>query len=279
MKYIKKYINDSLQSIYSHTELKNIQMALCTDVLGFEKMDMYLCKDIKLSETQSKALKSAVERLAKHEPIQYVVGKTFFYGNYFKVKSGVLIPRPETEELVDLILRDNKGAYKLLDVGTGSGCIALSIALKNKEAVVEAWDVSDKALEIAKENNRLLNAGIKIIKQDVLAEIAFKEKELDVLVSNPPYITLKEKTIMEKNVLDWEPELALFVPDNKPLLFYEKIAEIGRKLLKKNGKLYFEINQLYGEETARMLSNMGYVDIQLLKDVFGNNRIISAKNV
>lgn len=276
MNRINRYIQDSLQSIYNPQELKSIKMALCLELLGLNQMDLYMPKQIKLTRSKWQKFTKAVDRLAKHEPLQYVVGSTYFYGSKFSVKPGVLIPRPETEELVDLILRENEGAYSLLDIGTGSGCIALSIAKNNVDARVEAWDISDDALKIARSNGKQLGVHVRFKKQDILSYQP-KSKRVDIIVSNPPYITHQEQTLMTENVLSWEPHLALFVEDHNPLLFYNRIAEVGLVLLKCGGRLYFEINQAYGQEMFQLLEQKGYKNVQVLKDVFGNDRIVTAE--
>lgn len=276
MQQIRNYIKNTLQSLYTDIELKNITMALCTDVLNISRNDVYLRKDINLSSVDMQKLESAVARLAQSEPIQYVVGKAFFYDSYFNVKPGVLIPRPETEELVELILRENKGSYRLLDIGTGSGCIAISIAKNNKLSNVEAWDISDDALSISSNNAKELGVDVTFNKRDVLS-FKPKNEQFDIIVSNPPYIRYVEQEVMEKNVLDWEPQLALFVPNDDPLLFYRRIATLGLDMLFPQGKLYFEINQAFGAETAKMLTDMGYSDVQVLKDLYGNDRIVNAR--
>lgn len=278
MQKIKRYIVETLEKYYSSAELKTITSILCTDVLALDKIDIYTCKDINLSTTQEDKLRDAVTRLLNNEPIQYVVGEAYFYGRPFFVKEGVLIPRPETEELVELILSENKGKYHLLDIGTGSGCIAISIAKEAKEARVEAWDISPQAVEVASFNNKALDANITIKQRDVLTFVP-QDEIFDVIVSNPPYITSKEQEEMEHNVLDWEPSLALFVPDDNPLLFYEHIADLGLQMLRDGGKLYFEINQYLSEETASMLRMKGYKDVVILKDLYGNDRIIKSSKV
>lgn len=275
MNRINRYIQDSLQSLYNPQELKSIKMALALEVLGLKQMDLYMPKDITLSRSRWQKFKKAVGRLAANEPLQYVIGSTYFYGSKFKVKEGVLIPRPETEELVDLILRENSGAYSLLDIGTGSGCIALSIAKNNAEAKVEAWDISDDALKIARSNGKALGVKVRFKKQDILTYQP-KSKKVDIIVSNPPYITYQEQSLMKENVLNWEPHLALFVENHNPLLFYNRIAEVGLRLLKKGGKLYFEINQAYGEEMFHLLEQKGYKNVQVLKDIYGKDRIVMA---
>ena len=188
----------------------------------------------------------------------------------------MLIPRPETAELVDWVVRENTGTCRLLDIGTGSGCIAISLDKKLPDAEVEAWDISEEALVIAQENNKALEAGVTFLKRDVMADDWDKTSSFDVIVSNPPYVTEVEKAEMDANVLDWEPGLALFVPDDDPLRFYRRIAEVGRELLLPGGRLYFEINQAYGRETAHMLEMNQYHDVRVIKDIFGKDRIVTA---
>ena len=277
MRRIKTYIYDSLQSIYNPHEIKTMSMVVYRDILGLKEMDIYLGKDIKLSRSKKNRLKRSLERIQNHEPIQYVAGVAYFYGSRFRVAPGVLIPRPETEELVDLILHDNQDEFSLLDIGTGSGCIAISVAKNRPKAKVEAWDISDEALKIARYNNKKLETKVRFRRQDILTYKS-RRRKFDVIVSNPPYVTHKEKKLMDKNVLDWEPSEALFVEDHNPLLFYNRIGEVGKHLLKKNGgRLYFEINQSYGPEVAKLLEQKGYKNIQILKDLFGKNRIVTAE--
>ena len=247
-------------------------------------------------------------RVAQGEPVQYVLGEADFCGLTLKVKPGVLIPRPETEELVAWVeenvnantnllpLTSNLSPLKLLDIGTGSGCIAVALAKKLKEAEVEAWDVSDDALEIARENAKRNGVQVKTSKVDVLDINANSNSQLstvnfqlstltshlspltsyNIIVSNPPYICEEEKAEMERNVLEHEPELALFVPDDDPLLFYRRIAELGLSLLKENGLLFFEINRRFGEEVVKMLQEKGYREVELRQDMFGNDRMVKA---
>lgn len=277
MNRIKEYIGNSLKHIYPSGELKSIIHIICRDILELRDTDIYICKDINLSVKKQTLLEEAVGRLSRHEPIQYVVGYTDFYGLTFTVKPGVLIPRPETEELVALIINENKEKenIRILDIGTGSGCIAVSLSKNLPEAAVEAWDISEAALNIAQENNRRLNTSVTFEKVDVLNHMNIKKK-YDVIVSNPPYIAESEKAAMDKNVLDWEPGSALFVPDSDPLVFYKRIAELGITNLHDGGKLYFEINRAYGNEVAEMLGATGYREVKVIKDLFGNDRIIKA---
>ena len=199
-----------------------------------------------------------------------------FCGRNFKVASSVLIPRPETAELVELIVEENPNARRLLDIGTGSGCIAISLDKKLLDAEVEAWDISEEALAIARKNNDALEARVRFLQRDVLADDWKKIPSFDVIVSNPPYVTETEKNEMDANVLDWEPGLALFVPDEDPLRFYNRIARLGSELLLPGGKLYFEINQAYGRETAHILEMNQYRDVRVIKDIFGKDRIVTA---
>ena len=277
MNRITTYIRQSLQDIYPPEEVKALSMLICCDMLGLDALDIYMGKDIILSECKQRELENIIFRLQKNEPIQYIRGFAEFCGRKFKVAPGVLIPRPETAELVELIVKENPGARHLLDIGTGSRCIAISLDQNLPDAEVEAWDVSEEALAIASENNKELDARVMFRRRDVLSDELGATSCYDVIVSNPPYITEKEREDMSANVLEWEPELALFVPDDSPLLFYRKIAELGRDMLVSGGRLYFEINQEYGRETVDMLAGLEYKNIELRKDLFQNDRMIKAE--
>ena len=222
-------------------------------------------------------MKSILQRLEKYEPIQYIEGKKYFSGREFFVRQGVLIPRPETEELVELAAQACKPNAKILDIGTGSGCIAISLAKKLPEAEVHAWDISEAALEVAKQNNEQLSASVHFEQHDILTYLATGEEAFDLIISNPPYITESEKAEMEANVLAWEPSIALFVPDNDPLLFYRRIGELALRMLTPNGKLFFEINRAYGDATKQLLCNQGYKNIHIQKDLSGNDRFVYAE--
>jgi len=222
-----------------------------------------------------------LEQLKKEIPIQYLLGSTSFYGLNFEVNSDVLIPRPETEELVDWIIKDclifrNDVTLKIVDIGTGSGCIAISLAKNLPNAQVFAIDVSGKALATAKKNAELNNVEVTFIQKNIL-ETASLDFQFDIIVSNPPYVRNLEKVEINKNVLDNEPHLALFVDDNDALVFYRKIAELAQKSLSKNGQLYFEINQYLGKETVALLENLGFENLELRKDIYGNDRMIFAE--
>lgn len=269
------YIRQSLQDVYPPRELKNISRIVCCELFGQSDMDYYLGKDMILSENEQAKLESIVARLKKNEPLQYILGEARFFGRVFRVAPGVLIPRPETEELVQLIIDEVAAGSRILDIGTGSGCIAVSLSKELPEAEVTAWDVSEEALAIARANNKKLSARVVFREQDLFSEV-MPGQTFDVIVSNPPYVTEKEKREMSPNVLDWEPSLALFVPDDDPLRFYRRIARLGRQLLAPQGRLYFEINRAYGDETAAMLRRLDYQEVRVLKDMSGNNRIVTA---
>lgn len=278
MVYVSTQIKEKLKDFYSASEIRNFTMIIWCDIFGREALDIYLGKDNDLSEDEETELNNIIERLLKHEPIQYIRGRANFCGSTYYVAPGVLIPRPETEELVELIVKENNcNKPTILDIGTGSGCIAISLALQIPNSDVTAWDVSDIALEIAEKNSKRLTANVNFELKNVLTFLPESEDGIfDIIVSNPPYITPQEKHEMEKNVLDWEPNLALFVPQDDPLIFYNKIAQLGLKLLHKGGKLYFEINRAYGHETIQMLLDMGYENPIILKDISKNDRIVTA---
>ena len=277
MNSLTSRIRQTLQETYSPEEAKALAMMICCDMLGLNALDIYTGKDIILSASTHCELENILLRLQKHEPIQYIRGFAEFYGNSFRVAPGVLIPRPETVELVEMIVKEHTAmAPAVLDIGTGSGCIAISLAKALPKAKVTAWDISEEALTIARYNSEKLEVNVRFEKQDVLLEGISSEVQYDVIVSNPPYILEGEKLAMEANVLEWEPEQALFVPDNDPLLFYRRIADLGRELLFPNGKIYFEINQAYGNEVRDMLREMHYKEIEVINDFFGNPRMVKA---
>lgn len=278
MNRISTHIKQTLKDIYPPNEIKNLMMMIWCDLLGKDALDIYLGKDTNLSTTETLQLENILQRMVQHEPIQYVFGHANFCGRSFQVAPGVLIPRPETEELVELIVNENEVAQpSILDVGTGSGCIAISLSLMLNEAKVTGWDVSELAIAQATSNNDLLKAHVTFEKHDVLKENPTDfSPQFDIIVSNPPYVTLSEKSDMERNVLDWEPHLALFVADDDPLIFYRQIAMLGVFLLRIGGKLYFEINRAFGKETIDMLESLGYEHCRIIKDICGNDRMVSA---
>ena len=271
------HIRRALQESYSVQEAANLSRIVCCEMLGQTTIDYYLGKDIILSSKEMQKLNGILARLLNFEPIQYIQGTARFLERSYHVAPGVLIPRPETEELVEVMLREIPSDARILDIGTGSGCIAISLSKAFPNAKVTAWDVSEDALCIARRNNDDLQPSVCFVKQDVLAWRGDGGQCYDVIVSNPPYITESEKQEMERNVLDWEPFSALFVPNNDPLLFYRRIGELGRMMLVDGGRLYFEINRAYGEATAMMLCGQGYTGIRILKDISGNDRFVIAE--
>jgi release factor glutamine methyltransferase len=247
---------------------------------GQSRVHILANKNNHLSETQINDFEIIVSRLKKQEPLQYILGEEVFCGLTFKVSPRVLIPRPETEELVLWIAEEYKDRVGLsvLDIGTGSGCIAISLAKKIAGASVHAYDVSAQALEVARENGTLNGVEVDFKQMDVLsADFLLTEGlNLDIIVSNPPYVCEREKEQMAQNVLGYEPPVALFVPDNDPLVFYRRIALFAKKNLSPSGALFFEINQAYGQEMIAMLKELSFVEVTLRQDIFGNDRMIKA---
>ncbi len=277
MNKIVAYIRSRLQPYYTAEEVSALSRIVCCDLLGQAPTDYYLGKDIVLSSKKEQELEDILQRLSRFEPLQYIEGRTLFLGREFWVAPGVLIPRPETEELVELMLKEIPADARILDVGTGSGCIAISLAKALPDALVTAWDVSPEALSVARANARKLQADVRFVECDVLACQVDEVGLYDVIVSNPPYVTEAEKADMEPNVLQWEPSLALFVPDDDPLRFYRRIAVLGRDMLADGGRLYFEINRAYGREMVEMLRAMGYVGVRVKKDLSQNDRFVIAE--
>ena len=270
-------IKKMLAGYYPDAEASALAKMLLVEVLHFSTLELFGGKDKEVFKKDLDVLYEMSRRLQNREPIQYIIGRETFCGMPFVVNRHVLIPRPETQDLVEWIAEEDQqtNPCRLLDMGTGSGCIAISLAKKLPHVQVEAWDISGEALQVARQN--ALNNQVKVDfhQQDILSAspgIA----EWNVIVSNPPYITNKEKTEMESNVLDWEPHTALFVPDHDPLLFYRRIAQLGMSMLMKGGALYFEINRAYGAEIIAMLQALGYKDIIIRKDRFNNERMIKA---
>ena len=275
MKAIARHINEALSNYYSAGEVSALTRIIATELLGVSQMAFYLKDDIALTAEQEALLGNAIERLKKQEPIQYIFGYCDFCGLRFKVTPATLIPRPETSELVEWIANEATGKESILDIGTGSGCIAVSLAHKMPQNKVTAWDISHEALAVATENSKANGQAVTFEQVDILAYEPAGE-QFDIIVSNPPYIKENEKEAMHANVLDWEPHTALFVPDSDPLLFYRTIAEKGLALLKPGGRLFFEINRAHGNETMEMLAALGYTGIELRKDFADNDRMIRA---
>ena len=254
-------MRNELGDLYSGGEVDALIRIIATELLGISNTAYFLRDEVYLNSEQQQKLDNATIRLKRHEPIQYILGETKFCDLTFNVNPSVLIPRPETSELVEWIVNENKNSNAgILDIGTGSGCIAISLA---------------KKLPTAKVNNTKNGTNVTFAHCDIL-KFQPQEAEYDIVVSNPPYIKELEKSMMESNVLDWEPATALFVPDNDPLLFYRTIAEKALTMLRTGGKLYFEINRAHGNDTLAMLTTLGYRNIELRKDFADNDRMIKA---
>ena len=270
------YIRRVLSGHYEPREASALSRIICTEMLHQGQTDYFLCKDIEISEKDADFLQSVLERLGNDEPIQQIQGFSYFLGRKFAVTRDVLIPRPETEELVELIQKQAAAPARILDIGTGSGCIAVSLALGFPGAEVVAWDVSASALRVAERNAVALQAEVHFSLQDVFTYQPKGDEDFDIVVSNPPYVTESEKAGMEANVLNWEPSLALFVPDEDPLLFYRQIGKLGRRLLNKGGSLYLEINRSQGKQMECLLESLGYRKVTVRRDISGNERIVCA---
>ena len=286
LKPLKLHFANSLFDFYLETEITSFFFLLTEFFLGKRRVDVVLDYDEIISEIDISKFNNAIERLINHEPIQYIIGETEFYNLPFKVNSSVLIPRPETEELVSFVLQNRKNkilnskpqTFNILDIGTGSGCIAISLAKNLPNANVFALDVSKEALEIAKINAELNNVEIEFIEGDIQkAEnliLKIEDLKFDIIVSNPPYVRALEKEKMSANVLNHEPHVALFVEDNDPLLFYRKIIQFANKTLREKGLLFFEINEYLGKDMIKLLNDEGFVDLELKSDIFGKDRML-----
>lgn len=275
MKQLTKRINEALSPHYTQGEVGALARILGTELLGISQTAYYLKDDVTLTPNDEAKLTDALARLQKEEPIQYILGYSDFCDLRFKVTPAVLIPRPETSELVQRIVQEAGDAKSILDIGTGSGCIAVSLAKQLPHTNVTAWDISPDAIGIAQENSLANGCNVRFEQRDILTYTPTADR-FDIIVSNPPYIKEAEKAAMENNVLLWEPHIALFVPDDTPLLFYRAIAAKALTMLTHGGKLYFEINREHGAEIIAMLQQMGYHDTILLKDFADNDRMIRA---
>ena len=278
IKHYRDQFIQELTPLYDAGEAESFFYLILEAKHQLKRVDLALQPDLVFSKAELETWNLILEQLKKEIPIQYLLGSTHFYGLELEVNPNVLIPRPETEELVDWIIQSSKfkvqsSKFKILDIGTGSGCIAISLAKNLPNAEVFALDVSDKALATAQKNAELNQVTIQFIHQSIL-ETEDLGRQFDLIVSNPPYVRHLEKQEIKKNVLDNEPHLALFVEDNDALIFYQKIAELAMKNLNPQGQLYFEINQYLGQETLDLLQEMGFKDITLRKDIYGNDRMI-----
>lgn len=278
----RKYYASELERIYGSNEANALIMILLEHYFGIDRVKIAMDPELRLSESELLTLHFAVKELLKNKPIQYILGETEFCGMRFLVDENVLIPRPETEEMVSMIVsRRDKACFvrtgcDVLDIGTGSGCIAISLAKLLKNSSVTAVDVSEKALEVAKKNAAANNVNVNFINDDILnpKNPELLENKFDIIVSNPPYVCESEKSEMRANVLDYEPSTALFVSDNDPLVFYRKILEFAQKSLKTNGEVWFEINEKFGNEMKNLCHEMGFKNAEIIKDFRERDRIL-----
>lgn len=265
-----------LAGVADPQEVQAMIRVICEDVFNYDPVDVALRQESELPEFAQQRITDLITRLRRHEPLQYVVGSARFHGHKFTVTPAVLIPRPETEQLVDLIVDENTASdLRVLDMGTGSGCIAISLARALRFAQVDALDVSRDALAVARENAAALKAKVRFFESDML--LPQPAATYDIIVSNPPYVTWSERESMEPNVKDYEPGQALFVPDNDPLLFYKSIAPYAMQSLDKGGRLYLEINRRFGAEVERLLEENGFDEVRVISDSYGNVRFAAAQ--
>lgn len=267
-----------IDSIDSIQERESVTFLVLEKIFKIKKIDLYSNPLIQFDLEKEKILNTIAQRINQHEPIQYILGETIFYDCVIQVTPAVLIPRPETEEIVDKIIKDHKHQSDLtiMDIGTGSGCIAIALAKELHPHKIYGIDISTEALKLARTNAVVNNVNIDFQHRDILQIPLWHEQNIDIIVSNPPYIRESEKKDMQRNVLDYEPSLALFVPDQDPLLFYKKIADIAKHTLHPKGVLYIEINEALGEETKGLLKNKSFAKIDLFKDLNGKERFIRA---
>ena len=280
LKEIFDLLGKELKVLYTSTEAIAVRRLIIEDVLGIKDWEIHISPQKCIDEKSVAKIKQVLEILKKGEPVQYVLGHTSFMGLTFKVNSSVLIPRPETEELVNWILSENtQPNLKILDVGTGSGCIAVSLAKLLDNALVSAIDISEEVLNVCTENAAMNNVEVSATKVDILNSVQVEGAPFNIVVSNPPYVLDSEKQVMNLNVLDFEPHLALFVPDNDPLKFYRAIVSRAEKLLSKSGRVYFEINEKFGKQMVQLLEEYDFVNIELRSDINGKERMIRGEFV
>ena len=280
MKRLIDKLQTALSGIYEGHELTAIIRTICCDMLGIDTATYYLKEAVTLTTEQGTLLQGIIDRLRQGEPLQYIEGKVPFCGMEFAVNSSVLIPRPETAELVDWIVCEHATQQpRILDLGTGSGCIAIALSKQLPQATIEACDISAEALTVAKENARMNEAPVSFFTHDMLDLGTPLPHSYDILVSNPPYIRQSEAADMSIQVTEWEPHTALFVPDDDALRFYRAIAELGQtEALRPGGHIYVEINQALGKETVALFEAYGYQDVELRKDIYGNERMIGVRS-
>ncbi|VAW20430.1 Peptide chain release factor N(5)-glutamine methyltransferase [hydrothermal vent metagenome] len=272
-----KFIEEELSGLYPKNEVRSLSGILFKFICGLSFTDLVVQKDEKIPEVKLKQIKQVVKRLKQHEPIQYIIGEAGFYGLELTVNPAVLIPRPETEELVEWVLMSgvNKNA-RALDIGTGSGCIPIAIKKNAPGLEFEAIDISEKAIEVARGNAKKNGVDVSFMVYDISRWRERQWGEFDIVVSNPPYVRELEKQYMNTNILNFEPHQALFVADTDPLKFYKIISDFAMPNLKKGGALFFEINEAFGQEASEMLARKGFLNVELKKDLSGKDRMIKA---
>jgi len=282
LKQYKVHFFDALKNIQDEQEIESFFFILTEYLHNLKRVDVALNPNFELSDEEVEKWNTILVELQQEKPIQYITGEAWFYGLRFEVNENTLIPRPETEELVEFILKETSNfqlpasSLNILDIGTGTGCIPISLKANLPQANFSAIDVSEQALEVAKRNATANKVEINFILTNIL-EVEDLNQHFDIIVSNPPYVRNLEKQEIKKNVLDYEPHLALFVEDTDALLFYRKIAQLALKNLSPNGLLFFEINQYLGKETVELLENLGFKNIELKKDIYDNDRMIKCK--
>ena len=284
LKELQHYFHNQLDSICGRDEASSFFRLLTEHYLQFKPIEIALRPQFAISNDLLKYFNEAVDRLKQEEPIQYIIGETEFYGLTFKVNPGVLIPRPETEELVEWILTQQPTTsdqqLNILDIGTGSGCIVIALAKHLPYAQVYGLDISPEVLETAKTNASLNQVKVNFIEENILTcchtELVSASHKFDIIVSNPPYVRKSEKSTIKNNVLEYEPHLALFVENEDPLLFYKAICEFAVHNLKPGGSLFFEINQYLGKETKQLLETFNFKSVELKQDIFGNDRMLKS---
>ena len=278
---VKSYFFERLNTFFSEREISTFYKESVKKRMKFSDSDLLLQKDIRFSESDLLYFRSVVKRLQNQEPFQYIIGETFFYDLVIRCDERALIPRPETEELVEWIVESvgKNEMLEVLDVCTGSGCIALAIKSILKSSNVSATDISSEALALAKKNAMLLSLDVHFLQDNALVDDAdiFTENSFDLIVSNPPYIPMKEKETMEKNVVDFEPHLALFVADESPLVFYKAIAEKALRLLKSDSLIFFELHESFAEKTKELVIALGFDEVEIKLDLQGKSRMLKAK--
>ncbi|MGB5360270.1 MAG: peptide chain release factor N(5)-glutamine methyltransferase [Eudoraea sp.] len=279
LKEIKEIFHKELDDNYPKEEVDSMFYLMIEHYFGLERFILAIDPGIVITKEEEQIMFEGLSKLKNEQPIQYVLGETTFMDLKIMVNESVLIPRPETEELVSWVLKDIENLddnLKIVDIGTGSGCIAISLFKLKPSLKITAMDISKSAIEVAEKNALKNNADIEFIQADIL-KIPFLKENYDIIVSNPPYVREMEKDQMHNNVLKNEPNLALFVPDEDPLLFYRPIAKLAKNNLTPKGVLYMEINQYLGEEVKELLKELGFAEIELRKDIFGNDRMIKAR--